>query len=105
MPFVAIELIRGRRPEGIRAIADATHRAIVDVLEIPERDRFQVITEHDADHVVALDAGRPPRDADDDAPLLVPRPSDRAGGARGRFRRMHALASVAQQQRLWVRAS
>ncbi|MFE4963553.1 tautomerase family protein [Streptomyces sp. NPDC056660] len=57
MPFVRIDLIRGRRPEEVRAIADATHRALVDVLDIPERDRFQVITEHDADHVIALDAG------------------------------------------------
>ncbi|WP_374116026.1 tautomerase family protein [Streptomyces sp. CoH27] len=37
--------------------ADAAHRGIVDVLEVPERDRFQVITEHDADHIMALDAG------------------------------------------------
>ncbi|MFF4020760.1 tautomerase family protein [Streptomyces sp. NPDC001843] len=57
MPFVRIDVIRGRRPEELRAIADATHRALVDVLDIPERDRFQVITEHDADHVIALDAG------------------------------------------------
>ena len=57
MPFVRIDLIRGRRPDEVRAIADATHRALVDVLGIPERDRFQVITEHDADHVIALDAG------------------------------------------------
>jgi phenylpyruvate tautomerase PptA (4-oxalocrotonate tautomerase family) len=57
MPFVRIDLIRGRRPDEVRAIADATHQALVDVLGIPERDRFQVITEHDADHVIALDAG------------------------------------------------
>lgn len=57
MPFVRIDLIRGRRADEVRAIADATHRALVDVLDIPERDRFQVITEHDADHVIALDAG------------------------------------------------
>ncbi|MEV5872857.1 tautomerase family protein [Streptomyces sp. NPDC052101] len=57
MPLVRIDLIRGRRPEDIRAIADATHRALVEVLAIPERDRFQIITEHDADHVIALDAG------------------------------------------------
>ncbi|WEH19921.1 tautomerase family protein [Streptomyces sp. VNUA24] len=57
MPFVRIDLIRGRRPDELRAIADATHRALVDVLDIPERDRFQIITEHDADHVIALDAG------------------------------------------------
>ncbi|KOV75184.1 MULTISPECIES: tautomerase family protein [unclassified Streptomyces] len=57
MPLVRIDLIRGRRPDDIRAIADAAHRALVDVLDIPERDRFQIITEHDADHVIALDAG------------------------------------------------
>ncbi|MFB7736986.1 tautomerase family protein [Streptomyces sp. NPDC056112] len=57
MPLVRIDLIRGRRPDELRAIADATHRALVDVLHIPERDRFQLITEHDADHVIALDAG------------------------------------------------
>ncbi|MEU6599473.1 tautomerase family protein [Streptomyces flaveolus] len=57
MPLVRIDLIRGRRPDDIRAIADAVHRALVDVLDIPERDRFQIITEHDADHVIALDAG------------------------------------------------
>ncbi|GGY99003.1 hypothetical protein GCM10010300_48640 [Streptomyces olivaceoviridis] len=33
------------------------HRALVDALDIPERDRFQIITEHDADRLVALDAG------------------------------------------------
>nr|WP_046729831.1 tautomerase family protein [Streptomyces humi] len=38
-------------------MADAAHQAIVDVLAIPERDRFQIVTEHDADHVIALDAG------------------------------------------------
>ncbi|MFJ9908369.1 tautomerase family protein [Streptomyces sp. NPDC101152] len=57
MPFLRIDLIRGRRPEDIRAIADAAHRALVDDLALPERDRFQVITEHEADHVIALDAG------------------------------------------------
>ncbi|MEU1301619.1 tautomerase family protein [Streptomyces shenzhenensis] len=57
MPLVRIDLIRGRRPEEVRAIADATHQALVDVLEIPRRDRFQIITEHDADHVISLDAG------------------------------------------------
>ncbi|MFJ2017756.1 tautomerase family protein [Streptomyces nodosus] len=52
MPLVPIDLIRGRRPDELRAITDATHRALVDVPGIPERDRFQLITEHEA-----LDAG------------------------------------------------
>ncbi|MEU1301627.1 tautomerase family protein [Streptomyces shenzhenensis] len=41
----------------MRAIADATHWALTDVLGIPERNRFQVISEHDADHVIVFDAG------------------------------------------------
>lgn len=56
MPLVRIDLIRGRRIDEVRAVADATHRALVDVLDIPERDRFQIITEHDADHIIALDS-------------------------------------------------
>ncbi|MEU1593269.1 tautomerase family protein [Streptomyces sp. NPDC005708] len=57
MPLVRIDMIRGRRTDEVQAIADATHQAIVEVLRIPERDRFQIITEHAADHIIALDAG------------------------------------------------
>jgi hypothetical protein len=57
MPLVRIDMIRGRDREGIAAIADATQQSLVEVLEIPERDRFQIITQHDPDEIVALDAG------------------------------------------------
>ncbi|MEU6324044.1 tautomerase family protein [Streptomyces sp. NPDC047009] len=57
MPLVRIDMIRGRRTDEVQAIADATHQAIVEVLRIPERDRFQIVTEHAADHIIALDAG------------------------------------------------
>ncbi len=57
MAFVRIDLIRGHRPDQVRAIADETHRALVEVLDIPERDRFQIVTEHDADDVSTLDTG------------------------------------------------
>ncbi|MFG2968128.1 MULTISPECIES: tautomerase family protein [unclassified Streptomyces] len=57
MPLVRIDLIRGRSPENIRAIADAVQQSLIDVLKIPERDRFQIVTQHDPDEIVALDAG------------------------------------------------
>jgi phenylpyruvate tautomerase PptA (4-oxalocrotonate tautomerase family) len=57
MPLVRIDLVRGRRPDEVRQVADAVHCAIVAVLGIPERDRFQIVTEHDADHLIAQDAG------------------------------------------------
>jgi phenylpyruvate tautomerase PptA (4-oxalocrotonate tautomerase family) len=57
MPLVRIDLVDHHTPERIRAIADAVHRAIVDVLGIPERDRFQIVTAHRPGEIVALDAG------------------------------------------------
>ena len=46
MPFVRIELLEGR-PEGhVRAVSGAVHRALTETLGVPERDRFQVVTEH-----------------------------------------------------------
>jgi len=57
MPLVRIDVIRGRSPEQVGAVADAVQHALVDVLRIPERDRFQIVTQHDADEIVALDAG------------------------------------------------
>ena len=57
MPLVRIDLATGRTPEQVRAIADAIHTAIVAEYGIPERDRFQVITEHPAQQIIAEDAG------------------------------------------------
>jgi phenylpyruvate tautomerase PptA (4-oxalocrotonate tautomerase family) len=48
MPLVRISL-RAGKPEAHRtAIADAVHRAMVETINVPAQDRFQIITEHDA---------------------------------------------------------
>lgn len=57
MPLVRIDLVRGRSEQEVRAVADAVHSALVEVLGIPASDRFQVITEHDPARVIAQDAG------------------------------------------------
>ncbi len=46
MPLVRVSLISGKSPEYRRAVADSVHRALVDAIKIPEKDRFQIITEH-----------------------------------------------------------
>jgi phenylpyruvate tautomerase PptA (4-oxalocrotonate tautomerase family) len=46
MPLVRIDLIRGRSEEDIAAIGESVQRALVETMGVPERDRFQVITEH-----------------------------------------------------------
>ncbi|WP_406446943.1 tautomerase family protein [Streptomyces sp. NBC_01613] len=57
MPLVRIDLVKGHSDAQIRAIADAIHAAVVEVLTVPKRDRFQIITEHEASRIIALDAG------------------------------------------------
>jgi 4-oxalocrotonate tautomerase len=52
MPFVRIELRKGRTAEQRRAIADAVHSAMVETIKVPPADRFQVVTEHDAEGFV-----------------------------------------------------
>ena len=46
MPLVRISLMQGTTPEYRKAIGDGVHRAMVEALQVPEDDRFQVITEH-----------------------------------------------------------
>jgi len=46
MPLVRISLMQGTTPEYRKAISDGVHRAMIEALQVPEDDRFQVITEH-----------------------------------------------------------
>ncbi len=46
MPLVRIDLIEGRSASQVAAIGNAIQRALMDCLDVPERDQFQVIDEH-----------------------------------------------------------
>ncbi|HEX4384107.1 MAG TPA: tautomerase family protein [Myxococcales bacterium] len=52
MPFVRIELRKGRTADQRRAISDAVHATMVEAIKVPPLDRFQVVTEHEADGFV-----------------------------------------------------
>ena len=47
MPLVRISLLKGRPPELRRKIGDAIHRALVEEINVPPHDRFQILTEHE----------------------------------------------------------
>ncbi len=52
MPLVRISFLRGR-PEGFgKQVGAVVYRAMVDTINVPLRDNFQMITEHDADTLV-----------------------------------------------------
>jgi 4-oxalocrotonate tautomerase len=46
MPLVTIDLLEGRTAPELDAISDAIQDAMVEVLDVPARDRFQLVTEH-----------------------------------------------------------
>jgi 4-oxalocrotonate tautomerase len=52
MPLVRIDLRQGKTPEYRRRIGNAVYRAMVETINVPEQDRFQVITDHPADGLI-----------------------------------------------------
>ena len=46
MPLVRIELLQGRSEAQVQAISGAVQAALVETMNVPARDRFQVISEH-----------------------------------------------------------
>ena len=52
MPLVRISVLKGRSAAQRRALGDAVHRALVETIDVPALDRFQVITEHERGDLV-----------------------------------------------------
>jgi 4-oxalocrotonate tautomerase len=52
MPLVRVDLRQGRTPEYRVRIGDAVYQAMVETINMPEHDRFQVITEHPPDGLI-----------------------------------------------------
>jgi 4-oxalocrotonate tautomerase len=46
MPLVRISLLVGQPKSQHMRIGDAVHRAMVETINVPAQDRFQIITEH-----------------------------------------------------------
>lgn len=47
MPLVRISLMKGR-PEGFgKKVGEVVYRSMVDTINVPAKDNFQIVTEHD----------------------------------------------------------
>ena len=57
MPFVRINLSVNTSADAVRAISDVIYEAMVTLANVPEHDKFQVITRHAADELVYPEAG------------------------------------------------
>ncbi|MBX5221319.1 tautomerase family protein [Rhizobium sp. NLR8a] len=52
MPFVRISLRKGKSQEYLAALADNVQRALVETFDVPEKDRFQAIHQHDESELI-----------------------------------------------------
>ena len=53
MPLARIDLVQGMSAEHRRAVGDIVYEAMVEVLKAPTNDRFQIVTEHPVDAIIA----------------------------------------------------
>jgi phenylpyruvate tautomerase PptA (4-oxalocrotonate tautomerase family) len=52
MPLVRIALRSSKTAAYRQALGEAVHRAMVETINVPALDRFQIITEHSADELI-----------------------------------------------------
>ncbi len=46
MPFVRIDLMRGKTVGYRKALGEIVYQAMIDLIDVPRDDKFQIITEH-----------------------------------------------------------
>jgi 4-oxalocrotonate tautomerase len=52
MPLVRISLRAGKPEAYRRALAEGVHQAMVEAIDAPVQDRFQIVTEHSANDLI-----------------------------------------------------
>ncbi|AET57165.1 tautomerase yrdn [Paenibacillus terrae HPL-003] len=57
MPLLRFDLIKGRDKASLKKLLDVTHQVVVEAFDVPERDRYQIVHEHPADHMIIEDTG------------------------------------------------
>jgi phenylpyruvate tautomerase PptA (4-oxalocrotonate tautomerase family) len=57
MPLIRIDVYEGRSVAQLKALLDAIHRAMLQAFKVPERDRYQILTEHRRGHMAIEDTG------------------------------------------------
>jgi Tautomerase enzyme len=57
MPLLRFDLIEGRSESEVRKILDVTHEVLLETLKVPQRDRYQVVHEHQRSRMIMEDTG------------------------------------------------
>ena len=57
MPLVRIDMTEGRSDDEIKTLMDTAQDCAVEAFKVPERDRYQIVTEHKPGRMILLDTG------------------------------------------------
>ncbi|AHG20743.1 tautomerase [Chania multitudinisentens RB-25] len=57
MPLLRIEVIKGRTEDELQVLLQIIHDTMISSFGVPERDRYQVLTEHDTNRMLLEDTG------------------------------------------------
>ncbi|MFF2015331.1 tautomerase family protein [Paenibacillus sp. NPDC058177] len=57
MPLLRFDLIEGRDKVTLKKLLDVVHTVVVEVFDVPERDRYQIVHEHPEEHMIIEDTG------------------------------------------------
>jgi hypothetical protein len=57
MPLIRFDLIEGRNENELKQLLDVSHQAVVKAFGVPERDRYQIVTQHPANELIIEDTG------------------------------------------------
>ncbi|MBX8569852.1 tautomerase family protein [Pseudomonas cichorii] len=57
MPLLKIDVVKGRSEEALVTLLDTLHDAMVEAFQVPPRDRYQILNEHEPSRLVIQDTG------------------------------------------------
>jgi hypothetical protein len=57
MPLLRFDLIEGRSESDVRKILDVTHDVLIETLQVPKCDRYQVVHEHKRSRMIVENTG------------------------------------------------
>jgi phenylpyruvate tautomerase PptA (4-oxalocrotonate tautomerase family) len=57
MPLLRVDVVKGRSQEELSTLLQVIHDAMVEAFQVPFRDRYQVLTEHEPSHLILEDTG------------------------------------------------
>ncbi|OBZ16157.1 tautomerase [Bacillus sp. FJAT-27264] len=57
MPLLRFDLIEGRDKATLKKLLDVAHAVVVEVFDVPVRDRYQIVHEHPVEHMIIEDTG------------------------------------------------